>query len=297
MQAALEALKNDGFGFVESGGSAAVSAFANTTKSIKSLAMWLLILLFFGGVTWMGVQVAAHDYYKPGDDVGYYMGLVGGVMMLVLLTYPLRKHFAFMRRLGEMKYWFSMHMMFGIFGPLLVLFHSTFTLHSVNATVAMTTMLVVAGSGFIGRYAYRHIHRGLYGSKLSLRELREELLGSKDAADSKLRNYPAVIFILHGFQRYAFQKGLTMKGKVWRFLSLPFRRWVANLRCRRIVKGDSREGREVRNLVLDYLYGVERAAQFTAFERVFALWHVVHIPLVFMLAATAIWHVVAVHMY
>lgn len=297
MQAALDALKNDGFDFIESGESAVISAFARTTKSIKSYAMWLLILVFFVGVTWMGIQVATHDFYKPGDDIGYNMGLVGGLMMLVLLTYPLRKHFAFMRRLGEMKYWFSMHMMFGIFGPLLVVFHSTFELHSVNATVAMTTMLVVAGSGFIGRYAYRHIHRGLYGSKLSLRELREELLGSKDAADSKLRNYPAVIFILHGFQRYAFLPGLSMKGKAWRFLSLPFRRQIANFRCRMIVRGDSREGREIRALVLDYLYGVERAAQFKVFERIFALWHVVHIPLVFMLVATAIWHVVAVHMY
>jgi hypothetical protein len=48
---------------------------------------------------------------------------------------------------------------------------------------------------------------------------------------------------------------------------------------------------------MDYLYGVERAAQFKVFERIFALWHVIHIPLVYMLVATAIWHVVAVHMY
>lgn len=268
-----------------------------TAKGIQSFLMWVIGILFFAGVAWLGFQVVNHPFYEPGDDIGYNMGLAGGLMMLVLLSYPLRKHFAFMRRLGEMKYWFSMHMMFGIFGPLLVLFHSTFVIHSVNAAVALASMLVVAGSGFIGRYAYRHIHRGLYGSKMSLHEIREELLGRKDEADSKLKNYPAVIFILHGFQSYAARTEMSFVGKALRFFSLPFRRQIANFRCLMIVPRFSREDREVRALVLDYLYGIERAAQFQVFERIFALWHVIHIPLVFMLAATAIWHVVAVHMY
>lgn len=300
MEATLTAMRNDTIDFsgVPNGAlQARVSSFSAPSKALQLLPMWLLIIAFIVGVTWLGVQVATHRFYEPGDDIGYNMGLVGGLMMLMLLSYPLRKHFAFMRRMGEMKYWFSMHMMFGIFGPLLVLFHSTFQLKSANATVAFTCMLVVAGSGFIGRYAYRHIHRGLYGSKLSLRELREELLGSKDEADSRLKNYPAVIFVLHRFQRYAFLPGMPMSRKVWRFFSLPFRRQLANFKCRMIVPGNSREGREVRGLVLDYLYGVERAAQFKVFERIFALWHVIHIPLVYMLVATAVWHVVAVHMY
>lgn len=300
MEAALLALKNDEFdltGVRVSADDRIRISFPVTLKTIQLFSMWLLIIAFVAGVTWLGFQVATHQFYEPGDDIGYNMGLAGGLMMLTLLIYPLRKHFAFMRRLGQMKYWFSMHMMFGIFGPLLVLFHSTFQIHSVNAAVALTSMLVVAGSGFIGRYAYRHIHRGLYGSKLTLREIREELLGAKDAADSKLRNYPAVIFVLHRFQKYALKPRMSLSGKVLRFFSLPIRRQIANFRCRMIVPGHSREGREVRNLVLDYLYGVERAAQFGVFERIFALWHVIHIPLVYMLVATAIWHVVAVHMY
>jgi len=273
------------------------ATFALTRKSIQSVLMWTLTIAFTAGVAWLAWNVAHGDFYKPGDNLGYNMGLVGGLMMLTLLSYPLRKHFAFMRRLGQMKYWFSMHMMFGIFGPLLVLFHSTFRINSVNAGVALACMVIVAGSGFIGRYAYRHIHRGLYGSRLSLREIREELLGAKGEADSKLKHYPKVVFILHNFQAYALKPGMSFPAKTWRFFTLPVRRQMANYRCRRIVRGTSREGREVRTLLLDYLYGVERAAQFTVFERIFALWHVIHIPLVYMLVATAIWHVFAVHMY
>jgi hypothetical protein len=268
-----------------------------TVQTIKSFVMWFFTITTMSGVAWLAYQVATHNYYRPGDDIGYNLGLAGGLMMLTLLIYPLRKRFAFMRRIGEMRYWFGLHMMLGIFGPLLIIFHSNFQIHSVNAGVALFSMAIVAVSGFIGRYAYRHIHRGLYGSRLTLKEIREELLGAKDEADSKLKNYPGVIFVLHHFQRYALKPNMSLSAKVWRFFSLPFRRQIANYRCIRIVPNKSREGRQVRQMILDYLYSVERAAQFTAFERIFALWHVVHIPLVYMLVATAIWHVVAVHMY
>ena len=259
--------------------------------------MWFLILAFASAVIWLGIHVATGDYYKPGDEIGYNMGLFGGLMMLIMFSYPLRKRFMFMRRLGEMKYWFSLHMMFGIFGPLLVLFHSTFRINSVNAGVAMTSMIAVACSGIIGRYAYRHMYRGLYGSRQTMHEIREELLGRKDEAQSMLREYPGVIFILHHFQEYAMQPEMSMNGRVWRFFSLPIRRQIANFRCKSQIPAYSREGRQARTLVLDYLYGVERAAQFHVFERILSLWHVIHIPLVYMLVATAIWHVFAVHMY
>ena len=35
----------------------------------------------------------------------------------------------------------------------------------------------------------------------------------------------------------------------------------------------------------------------TAFERVFALWHVAHLPFVYLLVISAVVHVVAVHAY
>ena len=50
-------------------------------------------------------------------------------------------------------------------------------------------------------------------------------------------------------------------------------------------------------MVDDYLDAVQRAAQLGAYERLLALWHVLHVPLVWMLLASAIAHVVAVHAY
>lgn len=263
----------------------------------NDMMAWVFGLLAASALTASGWVVAHGHYYKPGDEIGYNMGLVGALMMLALLVYPIRKNLKFAQRWGAIKYWFSLHMMFGIFGPLLVLFHSTFQIKSVNAGVAFFSMCIVAGSGFLGRFAYRKIHRGLYGSKLSLDELKNELFGSENEAESKLKNAPGVLMVLHRFHQYALETNPGMLGKAMRFLTLPLRRQGANLLCVLYMPVSSRESRECRQLVLDYLYAVERLAQFSVFERIFALWHVMHIPLVYMLAATAIWHVIAVHMY
>merc|ERR1711879_716280 len=61
--------------------------------------------------------------------------------------------------------------MFGVLGPTLILFHSNFSLGSTNSRVALFCMLLVAGSGLIGRYLYSRIHFGLYGKRASLVEL------------------------------------------------------------------------------------------------------------------------------
>ena len=40
-----------------------------------------------------------------------------------------------------------------------------------------------------------------------------------------------------------------------------------------------------------------RVAQFSLYERLFALWHILHLPIFFLMVLSAIVHVLAVHMY
>ena len=54
---------------------------------------------------------------------------------------------------------------------------------------------------------------------------------------------------------------------------------------------------EAVQLVPQYLLQVQRVAQFKKCEQIFSAWHVLHIPLVYMMVATAIFHVIWVHMY
>src|SRR5512135_1015137 len=141
---------------------------------------WTLYLIIVTLLMIAGFFISTDQLYKPGDNVGYNMGLVGGLMMLTLLIYPLRKRIDFMKNWGILPGWFKWHMVFGILGPALIVFHSTFYIGSINAGVAMVCMLLVSGSGIFGRFFYTKIHNGLYGRQTSYKQLQDELDGSGD---------------------------------------------------------------------------------------------------------------------
>jgi hypothetical protein len=50
-------------------------------------------------------------------------------------------------------------------------------------------------------------------------------------------------------------------------------------------------------LVWAYIAAVRSVAEFGVYERLFAVWHLVHVPLFFMLFMSSVVHVVAVHAY
>lgn len=257
----------------------------------------LLIWLFSIGLIILAWLVRTGNYYTASSDLGYYMGLVGATMMLIMLTYPLRKRIKWMQKLGATKHWFKLHMVLGIAGPLLVIFHCAFRLSSINAAVALLSMAFVAVSGVIGRFAYRHIHQGLYGRRTTLKEVKEEVsaLAEKIAA---LPQTTVVLREIKAFETYAFKKEKFLLRAFWKFFEMPFRRSKAARNCIQTLSVlDSAGSAPVGGLVAQYLAEIERVTKFHTYERIFSLWHVIHIPLVYLLVATAIFHVIAVHMY
>jgi len=256
--------------------------------------------------------ISRRGYYTPGDDVGYYLGVVGGVMMLILLTYPLRKYLMSFRTWGPVRHWFSFHMFLGVAGPVLVIAHSTFTLKSTNATVAFICMLLVAASGIVGRFIYVRIHRGLHGEKLNFKELQSKAGFESDEMHSKLHFVPDVERRLTQFQEYALAQNLGFGKSALRLFTLGTRRRIIYAQCATEVRRVMRERAEVRQwdrdklrrrlgratrLVDEFLQSVQRVSQFDLYDRMFRLWHVAHVPLVYLLVLASIAHVVAVHMY
>ena len=136
---------------------------------------WFLLLALLITFGWL---IRDYGLISPEEGIGYWLGITGGTMMVLLLMYPLRKRFRFLHILGATRHWFRLHMIFGLLGPLLILYHSNFHLGSFNSRVAFYAMLLVAGSGIIGRHFYAGIHRGLYGRKTNLRELQQYLADS-----------------------------------------------------------------------------------------------------------------------
>ena len=257
-----------------------------------------------------GYNFGTEQYLTPQTGAGYALGIIGGSSMLLLMFYPLRKRVRALAFMGTTKRWFQAHMALGVIGPVLILFHSNFSLGAVNSNVALFCMLVVSGSGLFGRYFYAHIHHGLHGRKANLAEL-------KDYAE-KLRWVTTNVEFLPDLVQQIEQEELRI---LWRsertmLLARPLtgavgvylarrrlRRYVSRaLRAADEVPGTPRARREqlhgtARQYIDDRLAATRRVVEFGAFERLFSLWHALHLPLFLMLLIAGIVHVVAVHVY
>jgi hypothetical protein len=277
-------------------------------QSARDLYLYVLITALVAGcwgVTRMGL-------WTSKSDTAYWLGVAGGVGMLLLLTYPMRKHLGFMRRSGPAGHWFFGHMVLGVAGPLLILLHSGFEIGSLNAGVAFYSMVVVAASGVIGRFLYLRVHRSLNGERESLKQLRERLALDDEAA-ARLRFAPVVVERLHTFERFAVQRRMGSGIEVLLALFvIPWMRWSTTVSCRaelrrRLVTVAHTEGwsrrrlkstlKQAHALTRAYLMGAQRVAMFAAWDRLFSWWHVAHVPFVYILAMSAVVHVIAVHAY
>jgi hypothetical protein len=279
--------------------------------SAASRGDWLLYLLLFSliAAAW---QISQLRLFKPTDDVGYWIGVVGGSLMLALFTYPMRKYLRFMQNWGQVKAWFWFHLGLGIGGPWLILVHSQFRIGSLNAGVALYSMAVVVASGVVGRFIHVRIHRGLNGERTSLRELRERAGLVEDNARSRLHFCPAVEERLLAFEQRELHSQPGWATHLRQVTLLPLQQWLTYLRCVRDLRKPlhqlagqyqwsaselRRRKRRARRLVDHYLNAVVRVAQYGAYERVFALWHLAHLPFVYLLVISAVVHVIAVHAY
>jgi len=254
-----------------------------------------------------GIKLPTSAYLSPQSGVGYALGIVGGSLMLLLLLYPVRKRMPRARYLGSTRAWFRLHMTLGILGPALILFHSNFSLGATNSNVALTCMLIVSGSGLFGRYFYGRIHHELNGREATLDELKE--------FSSRLQLTSAVSFLPALAQRIDEDQAVIER----RFAATPLllrpllgASWaiLARRRLRRAVReaiatgADRRHdpGRESLRLIAyryidDRIGAARRVLEFRAFQKLFSLWHALHMPLFFMLIIAGTVHVVAVHLY
>ena len=276
------------------------------------LAGDVLLYVVLAGLTLGAWWFSRQGYFEAGDDVGYWIGVAGGVMMLALFSYPLRKYLRFMHGLGKVKWWFAVHMVLGICGPLLILVHSTFRVGSINAGVALYSMVIVALSGVVGRFIYVRVNRGLHGEQTTLRELQVRAGLDQSETRSRLHFAPEVEARLLAFEESELKARPGWASVLHQIAVLPWQQWFIYRRCvaelreplRRLAKQRewgatelAKRERQAHKLVRRYLNNVVRVAQFTAYERLFALWHVAHVPFVYLLVISAVVHVFAVHAY
>jgi hypothetical protein len=286
------------------------SGVAQTFRA--SLPMDIAVYLVIAALVFVVWKISQIGLFEAGDDTGYWIGVVGGVMMLLLFSYPLRKHFKFARNWGQVKWWFLVHMVLGVGGPVLILLHSTFRVGSLNAAVALYSMLAVAASGVVGRFIYARVNRGLRGEQVSLHELRTRAGFQQNEVKSRLSFAPSVENRLSAFEADELEAKSGWLTYLRQGFLLPVQQWLIRRECTAELhpilkalgeqhqwteKDLSRRQKHAQALVSEYLNAVTRVAQFTAYERLFSLWHVAHIPFVYLMFISAVVHVCAVHIY
>jgi len=272
----------------------------------------LVFAVAVAAVLWASWLSREDSGLTPESGTGYWLGIAGSSLMVVLLLYPLRKRTKFLRSLGTVAFWFRIHMIFGIIGPVLVLMHSNFRLGSVNSNVALAAMLIVAMSGIVGRYLYTKIHVGLYGRKAVVREMLADADALRELIAADLPVAHRVVEQLNAFA----QVGTTPpRGVLTGLFLLPVIGWRARLvrgrliaDARRVIEvegkrlGWSRKVRRrqfasVADLVTLHVAAVKKAAVFAFYDRLFGLWHIFHLPLFFLLVIAAIVHIFAAHFF
>lgn len=261
---------------------------------------------------YVGWQFPTQRYITPERGIGYALGITGGSLMLLLLLYSARKHFRWLGFLGSVARWFRFHMVLGILGPLCILYHSNFSLGAANSNVALFCMLTVAGSGLIGRYIYSRIHFGLYGRKADLGELRDGAEGLR-ALSGTVSFLPELITRLERSERNLLATGPHLPGlgfikPIFVSVKTLAARWALRRYVRKALRAAARtsatiatQKKRLRKVAAAYvdkrLVATRRVAEFQAYERLFSLWHALHLPLIFMLVIAAVVHIVAVNVY
>jgi hypothetical protein len=281
---------------------AAAGAGQHRRLAWSRIGLWLAL-----GAVVAGLVVPLETYLTPQHGLGYALGITGGSLMLLMLVYPLRKRMPSLTWLGSVPFWFRLHMVLGILGPLAILYHSNFSLGATNSNVALACMLIVAGSGLVGRYLYARIHHGLYGRRANLRELAVD-------ADN-LRRHSGVLRVLPELMAEVERA----EGHIAQPAPLAVRPILAALRQRReaprlrrlvqhaiamaatrsiaLREQQDRFTATTCRYVEARLMAARRVAEFEACERLFAAWHVLHLPLFVMLMIVGVVHVIAVHVY
>lgn len=290
----------------------------STIAPAKSRSTWRQYLLSGNGLLFIvcalllviGWVFPTHRYITPETGVGYTLGIIGGSLMLLLLLYPARKRWRWLSFMGSVKSWFQTHMVMGLIGPICILYHSNFRTGAVNSNVALFCMLTVSGSGLVGRYIYTRIHHGLSERATTLSELQ----GNAD----RLRSVSlSVAFLPELLDRLLLEERQLLQrvGKCPMLLK-PMYAFVlsqlAHVRLNRYVWRALRTAAKQSSVLADQQHRLARTAriyvaqrigatrevsEFQAYTQLFSLWHVLHLPLFFMLLIAGIVHVIAVHVY
>jgi predicted ferric reductase len=235
---------------------------------------------------------AHHHMLRPSGSVAHLLGIAGLAMMTMPVIYSVRKKWSRLSRFGSMKAWLEVHIFCGIVGPMLVTFHTAFKFNGI-VSVAYWSMVTVTLSGFVGRYLYVRIPKSIRGQELTQKELDER---ARDLSDQ--------------IAEAKFPKDLLAKIDAFENRVVPahaespslFRLFAGEIQMRHEIRRFRREierggvlpdlQHHAVDLIAERATLLRRIAYLKKTKKVFDLWHVFHMPLVYIMFVIVLMHVV-----
>jgi hypothetical protein len=230
--------------------------------------------------------------------------MVGVLMFFLIYLYPLRKKWGWLGRMGNSRHWLDFHIVLGTAAPIIIAFHASFKFGNI-AGMAFYSMLMVTLSGFVGRYLYAHIPRGLSAAELSMKEIQEK----EEALRKELAEQKATFgFSVDALAELPSPAELAKTPLVASLLSMfvldikrPFK--TSGLRLRQAGFGawlfagfglfSTRNKKLERAILLTQKQASlsQSIAFLSRTQRIFQLWHVIHRPFSYAFAILAILHI------
>jgi len=245
-----------------------------------SFALWAWFLL--DGLPYYAtplVERPRHPGYwalKPGGGRGLLFGVAGTVLMVLMLSYLVRKRWRPLRGAGPMKRWLDFHIYCGVFGPLWIVLHTSFKVGGLVA-VAFWSMVAVALSGVLGRYLYVQFPRRRSGDALTLEEIEAEA----EETARELRAAGADEVLLARVDELAARSGGSRRSLLGLLLGLPWAGLALHWRLRRLLAGGGlpRPARHrIAALARRRADLARRIVLWERLQRLFHWWHVIHRP-------------------
>ena len=286
-----EVRKSDGPGALRRPGVLGLSAMVVA-------AIVLAVLFGLGGLTYyetplrVRAYAPAHRELRPSGPVGRSFGVAGAVLMFGgTLAYIARKRLPILANAGSTKTWLEVHIFCGLVGPALVTLHTSFKFNGI-VSVAYWSMLSVVASGFVGRYLYAKIPRTQRGVEMDRKGIEQRATELR----SELAEMTVPVKLLLRIQEME-KDLLPAEGSRHGLGSLLFG-GLAVRRKTRAIERTIRSAGLTRQLVREALHVeaerinlLRRAATLDLTRRLFALWHVFHMPFVWVLAIVFVLHV------
>ncbi len=269
--------------------------YQNEDSKLRSILLRGVYMISFAVILWLFLM--GYSYYtsplhtrphrveyaqlRPAGSDGLVYGIVGSAMMVLMLLYSLRKRTGLLGRSIPAKYLLDFHIYLGVFGPLLIVLHSSLKVQGL-VSVSFWSMIAVMLSGYFGRYLYLHLPRNIKGDELTLNEIKAmsmkliSELKNRFALSDEVINQIETISIMPSTEHFSPLQAvlILLRDDIMTF---QIRRRLRS----RLYAIEALPKFQVKK-ILDILYErvklQRRIDMFSRIQEVFYYWHVIHRP-------------------